>query len=161
MDPFSIVVGTGALIQLSLQLGKYLKEVYEAAASFQEEIGSLLSEIQDLESVNKLIEHLHRSEVHGYTSGQSELPHQDLEIWQNTVKTLQNCSNTVKRLQNVLQVVTRKSGLKVKGWGDGVKKALRKQAKDGELNEIRLKLSAYRESLNVSLTLLNLSDSSF
>lgn len=156
MDPFSIVVGTGALLQLSLQLGKYLKDVYEAAASFQEEIGSLLSEIQDLESVNKSIEHLYKIGVNSNTSGQSELPHQDLEIWQNAVKTLQNCSNTVKRLQTVLQVITGKSGLKVTGWGDGVKKALRKQARDGELNEIRLKLSAYRESLNVSLTLLNL-----
>lgn len=156
MDPFSIIVGTGGLLQLSFQLGKYLKDVYEAAASFQDEIGSLLSEIQDLESVNKSIENLYKNGVNDYTSGQSKLPHQDLEIWQNTVKTLQNCSNTVKRLQTVLQLITGKSGLKLTGWLDGVKKALRKQAKDGELNEIRLKLSAYRESLNVSLTLLNL-----
>lgn len=156
MDPFSISVGTIALLQLSLQLGKYLKEVYDIAASFQEEIGSLLSEIQDLESVTKSIEHLHQSGVNGYTSGQSGLPHQDREIWQNTAKTLQNCSNTVKGLQTVLQAITGKSGLKVTGWRDGVKKTLRKQAKYGELNEIRLKLSAYRESLNISLTLLNL-----
>lgn len=156
MDPFSISVGTLALLQLSLQLGKCLKDVYDAAASFQEEIGSLLSEIQDLESVNKSIEHLHTSGVNDHTSGRSGLSHQDREIWQNTAKTLQNCSNTVKRLQTVLQAITGKSGLKVTGWRDGVKKALRKQAKNGELHEIRLKLSAYRESLNISLTLLNL-----
>ena len=161
MDPFSILVGTGSLIQMSLELGKYIKDVYEAAASFQEDVGSLLCEIQDLESVNKSIEHFHRNEVHGYSSGQLELPDQDLEIWQNTIKTLQNCSNTVKRLQSVLHGIIGKNGLKVTGWRDGVKKALRKQAKDGEVNEIRLKLSAYRESLNVSLTLLNLSEASF
>lgn len=156
MDPFSISVGTLALLQFSLQLGKYLKDVYDAAASFQEEIGSLLSEIQDLESVNKSIGHLQKSGFNGYTAGQSGLSHQDREIWQNTAKTLENCSKTVKRLQTVLQAITGKSGLKVTGWRDGVKKALRKQAKDGELNEIRLKLSAYRASLNISLTLLNL-----
>ena len=53
MDPFSVLVGVWSLIEMSLQLGKYLKDVYEAAASFEEDIGSLLREIQDLESVNK------------------------------------------------------------------------------------------------------------
>jgi hypothetical protein len=156
MDPFSVFIGVGSLIEMSLQLGKYLKIVYEAAASFEGEIGSLLHEIQDLDSVNKSIEHLHRTETGSYTSGHLELPRQDLEVWQNTIKTLQDCSETVKRLQNVLEAITGKSGVKVTGWRDGIKKQLRKQTKDGELNQIRLKLSVHRESLNMSLTLLNL-----
>ena len=141
---------------MSLQLGKYLKGVYEAAASFEGEISSLFCEIQDLESVTKAIVHLHKSETGNDTSVQAEPQRQDLEIWQNTVKSLQDCSETVKRLQNALEAIIGKSGLKVTGWRDGIKKQLRKQAKDGELNEIRLKLSAHRESLNMSLTLLNL-----
>lgn len=156
MDPFSVLVGVGSLIEMSLQLGKYLKDVYEAAASFEGEMGSLLREIQDLDSLNKSIEHLHRTETGGYTSRHPELPRQDLEVWQNTVKTLQDCSETVERLQIVLKAVTGKGGVKVTGWRDGIKKQLRKQTKDGELNQIRLKLSVHRESLNVSLTLLNL-----
>lgn len=156
MDPFSITVGVGSLIEMSLQLGKYLKDVYEAAASFEGEIDSLFREIRDLDSVNKVIVHLYRSETGIYASAHQEPPRQDMEIWQNTVKTLQDCSETLKKLQSVLEAIIGKSGVKVTGWRDGIKKQLRKQSKDGELNQIRLKLSAHRESLNVSLTLLNL-----
>ncbi len=56
----------------------------------------------------------------------------------------------------MLDKIMGKSGVKVTGRRDGIKKHLRKQTKDGELNEIRLKLSVHRESLNLSLTLLNL-----
>ena len=156
MDPFSIVVGSASLAQLSVQLGQYLKNIYDTAVSFEEDLGSLLSEVQDLESVNKSIEHFHKSEVRGYAAEQSSLPHEEQEIWRNTINTLQSCSKTVKRLQNVLQDVIGKKGLKVTGWRDGVKKALRKQAKDGAISEIRLQLSSHRASLNVYLTLFSL-----
>jgi len=156
MDPFSILVGVGTLLEMSIQLGKYLKDVYEAAASFEGDIGSLLREIQDLDSVNKSIEHLHGTEIGPHTHGYPEPPRQDLEVWQNTAKTLKDCSDTVKSLQRVLEAITGKNGVKVTGWRDGVKKHLRKQAKDGELSQIRVKISVHRESLSVWLTVLNL-----
>lgn len=95
MDPFSYLVRAGSLIEMSLQLGTFLKDVYEAVASFEGEMESLLREIQDLDSVNKSIEHLYRTETSGYAHGHSELPRQDLEVWQNTVKILQDCPETV------------------------------------------------------------------
>ena len=156
MDPFSIVLGVGSLIQMSLELAKYLKDVYEAVASFEGDIESLLHEIQNIESVNKSIEHLHRTEVGPYAHDQPELSHQDLEVWQNTAKTLQDCSRTVQKLQHVLESITGKHGTKVTGWRDGIKKQLKKQSKDGEIKPLQQKLSIHRESLSVSLTLLNL-----
>lgn len=156
MDPFSIVVGVGSLLQFSLELGKYLKDVHEAIASFEDEIGSFMREIQDLDSVNNSIEQLYRTESANHIFGQTNLPRQDFEIWQNIVKTLQDCSKTIQTLQSVLEAITGKNGPKPTGWRDSIKKQLKKQAKDGELNHIRLKLSTYRGSLNVSLTLLNL-----
>lgn len=152
MDPFSLLVGAGSLIEMSIQVGKYLKHVYEAVASFEEEIGTLFHEIQDLDTVIKAIEHLLSTE----TTGQQELSRHVQEIWQNTAKILQDCSETVQKLQKVLETITGKSGARVTGLRDGIKKQLRKQAKDGELNQIRHKLSVHQESLKLSLTLLNL-----
>jgi hypothetical protein len=143
MDPFSLVVGIGSLIEISLALGKCLKDAYETAASFEEEMGSLLREIQDLDSVNKSIEHLHRTETSSNVASERlDLPVQEREVWQNTIKILQECTKTARRLQEVLGVI--------------VGKQLKKQSKDGELNLIRIKISGHRQSLNVSLTLLNL-----
>jgi paraquat-inducible protein B len=154
MDPFSLAVGVGSLVEMSLQVGKYLKDIYEAATLFEDEISSLLREIQDLRSVNKSIETLYRTETDD--SNLRQLPSQDFEVWQNTVKTLQECSETLKRLQKVLETITGSGGAKVTGKRDGIKKQLKKQSKDGELAQIRVKLSIQRDSLNVSLTLLNL-----
>ena len=156
MDPFSVVVGVGSLVEMSVQLGKYLKDVYEAAASFEDDIGSLFREMQDLDSVNKSIEQLHRTEAADYIFGLPELPRQDVEVWQNIANTLKKCSETLADLRKVLEAIIGSSGVKVTGRRDGIKKHLRKQAKDGELEKIRLKLSVHRESLSVSLTLLNL-----
>ena len=157
MDPFSIIVGVGSLIDLSIKLGKSLKAVHEAVACFEEDIGFLLREIDNLGSVNKSIEHLYRTEASNLSRRLgSETPSQELEVWQNTVKTLQSCSETAQKLQSVLDVITGKNGTKVTGLRDSIKKQLRKQAKDGELDQIRIKLSTHRESLNISLTLLNM-----
>ncbi|KAL8928606.1 MAG: hypothetical protein Q9208_001840 [Pyrenodesmia sp. 3 TL-2023] len=156
MDPFAVVVGVGSLIDLSLRLGKYLKDVHESIALFEEDIGSLLREIQDLGSVNKSIAQLYQTETVALTSAYSEPPREELEVWHNTFKTLRNCTSTVKELQTLLIAITGKNGAKVAGLRDGFKKQLKKHSKDSELNRTRQKLSSQRESLSVSLTLLNL-----
>ena len=156
MDPFSIIVGVGSLIDMSLKLGKCMREVHEAAASFEEDIQLLLAEVQSLNSINKSVEHVCRHEM-DTRSEQLALPRQDLEAWQNTFNVLRDCAKTVDRLANVLSAITGKTGLKVIGRRDGIKKQLRLQAKNGELEQIRARLSAHRENLNMSLSLLNLS----
>ena len=156
MDPFSVIVGVGSLVEMSLQLGKCLKDVYEAAASFEDDIKFLFREIQDLDSVNKSIEHSYKTEATDHDFGLSELPRQDGKIRQNISQILGKCSETVEILRKVLEAVIGNSGVKVTGRRDGIKKYLRKQAKDGELEQIQQKLSVHRDSLSVSLTLLNL-----
>ena len=156
MDPFSIIVGVGSLLDMSLKLGKYVKEVNEAAATFEEDIQFLLAEIQSLNSVNKSIEHVCKQEEDA-RKDQLAIPREDLEAWQNTFNVLQDCSKTVNKLADVLRAITGKTGIKVIGRRDGIKKQLRLQAKNGELGQIRLRLSVHREDLNMSLSVLNLS----
>jgi len=120
-------------------------------------MGSLLREIQDLDSVNKSIEHLYRTETSSnFRSERLDLPVQEREVWQNAIKILQECTKTARELQKVLEVIVGRHGVKAAGFRDRITKQLRKQSKDGELNLIRIKISGHRESLNVSLTLLNL-----
>ena len=154
MDPFSVVVGVGSLIDLSLRLGKFLKDVHASIALYEGEIESFLGEVQDLESVNKSIAELYQTETVAIAHGHSEP--QQLEVWQNTLKTLRSCTISVEALQTLLNEITGKTGAKVAGLRDGIKKQLKKQSKDSELIRIRQQLSSHRESLSVSLTLLNL-----
>ena len=115
-----------------------------------------MREIPGLGSVKKPIEQLRKAETGMYTFGQPDLPRRELEVWENTAKVLEECSNTVQALQSVLEDLTGKSGVEVTGWRNGIKKGLRKQLKDGDLSQLRVKHSSHRESLSVSLTLLSL-----
>lgn len=156
MDPFSIVVGTASLIDISWRVGNYLRDVHEAAGEVEGEITSLAREIQSLDSVNKSIKNLHEVEIEVLPENLSEIPDQARDLWQNTVKILQDCHATVEKLKVILEAIIGKEGVKVTGWRDGIKKQLRKQSKDGALNQIRLQLSTHRDSLHISLTSLDL-----
>ena len=156
MDPFSIVVGVGSLVQMCLQLGKCIRNVYEDAASFEEEIKPLWREIQDLDSVNKSLEYLSGTHTSDFIAEQPELPSQEVDVWKNTMETLQECVETVERLQVILGEITKTRRGQGTRRRDIIIKHLRKQAKKDELDKIRLKLSALRERLSVSLTILSL-----
>ena len=156
MDPFSLIVGVGSLVDLSIKLGKYLRDVREAVASFEEEMGFLLGVVESISSINKSIEDLYKAQAAEYIGRSGlQIPDQEYGVWQNIAKTLQSCSAIIQKLQDVLQAVVGKKDGKVAGVRDAIKRQLRKQARDGELSQIQIKLSSHRDFLNLSLTNLN------
>jgi hypothetical protein len=156
MDPFSIAIGVASLLDITWRVAKYLKDVQEGAGLVEGEITSLLSEIQALDSINRSIKHLHETEVENLPTDSVGLPDRDQELWRNTANNLRDCQGTVQRLQTVLDAIIGGHSNKVVGWRDGIKKQLRKQSKDGELSSIRLQISVNRQSLHISLTMLDL-----
>ena len=153
MDPFSVTVGVASLLELSLKVGKVLLGIRSSIASFEEDVGSLLYEIRHLQSVNSAIEHLY-SRTTGEQINEQKEPHR--EIWRNTEDALRDCLKTIHKLQEALEAIVGKKGGKNNGLLDAIGKHLRKQAREGELKQLQLKLAVHRESLNMSLTLLNL-----
>jgi hypothetical protein len=157
MDPFSIVVGVTSLVDVCWRVGKYLRDVQHAAKFVEGEIASLLHEINALDAVNNSIKLLHETEIGVLPPGSlDKVPDGDRELWRNTARDLRNCEVAVEKLYDTLLMVAGKHGEKVAGWRDGFTKQMRKHGKDGELNQIRLQLIVHRESLHISLTMLNL-----
>lgn len=56
----------------------------------------------------------------------------------------------------LVEEVVGKDGMAVQGKRDGIKKVLRKQSKDGEIQEIRVQISNYQNSLQLTLSALNM-----
>lgn len=156
MDGFSIALGIVQLFDITWRVGKYLKDVHEGAGIVEGEIASLLSEIQALESVNRSIQHLHETEVEILPAGATKLPDRDRELWQITGSNLQECQKTVEKLEAIILAIVGKHGEKVAGWREGIKMQLRKQSKEGQLTSIRSQISVSRQSLHMSLTMLDL-----
>ncbi|KAG7008290.1 hypothetical protein G7Y79_00006g019100 [Physcia stellaris] len=153
MDPFSVTVGVASLLELSLKVGKVLLGIRSSIASFEEDVASLLYEIRHLQSVNSAIEHLYSRTTGQQINAQKE-PHR--EIWRNTEDALRDCLKTIRKVEEALEAIVGKKGGKNNGLLDAIGKHLRKQAREGELKQLQLKLAVHRESLNMSLTLLNL-----
>jgi len=156
-DPFSIVVGTAGLLDVSWRVFKYLKDVREGTASVEEEIAALSHEIETLISVNESLEDLWASE--GRLTFENTTAHVSRveRIWRNTGTILADCRATVQKLEVVLKKITgKKKGHKVAGTLDGIRKQLRKQSKSRELVEIRQRLTTFQNGLQTSLMTLNL-----
>ncbi|RDW69224.1 hypothetical protein BP6252_08244 [Coleophoma cylindrospora] len=137
MDPFSITIGLASMLDITVRVVKYLKEVQDAAGVIGEELATLVNEIQALGSLGRSIQHLHDTEVQSLLGGFADLPDRDQELWRVTSSNLQDCKALVGRLRDLFTEIAGKHGDKVGGWADSIKKQLRKQSKDGELNKIR------------------------
>ena len=156
MDPFSIIVGVAGLLDITVRVVKNVKDVQEAAGLVEGELISILGEIQALDSINRSIKDLHEAEIESLPTGSLGLPHRDQELWQTTAGNLRECEGSFRKLQSVLEIIAGRHGDKLAGWRESIRKQLRMRSKDGELNRIRLQISVNRQSLHISLTMLDL-----
>lgn len=155
MDPFSIIVGSASLIDLTIRVGRFLKEIHSAAENIGEDIISLSREIQALDMVNNSIQHLHEVEIGGL-QGDRDVSDETRKKWNNTSQILQDCQTTVRRLEAVLEKIVGVEGALVLGRRDSIKKYLRMKSKDNDLIQIRRQLATHRDILQLSLTALDM-----
>ena len=156
VDPFSIATGTAGLLDVCWRVISYLREVQTSASKVEEEIASLLREVEALYVVNKAIDAVWAAEQKAIPGVSLANPDRVESLWCNVGTTLQDCRITVEKLEISVKEIIGKEGAKVASKLDGIRKQLRKQSKDGELHHLRARLANYQSSLNVLLAALNL-----
>jgi hypothetical protein len=155
-DPFSITVGTVQLIDVCWRVGTYLKEIEKSAGKVEEEIAALSREITSLISVNESIEKL-RKATGGTVPGGLVNNEPDIQkLWALVDANTNSCRTTVQKLEELLKVIIGKNGPQVANKIDGIRKALRRQSKDGELLQINHELSKYQATLHTLLNAINM-----
>jgi flagellar capping protein FliD len=152
MDPFSILVGTAGLLDVSFRVISYLKQVEDSAGKIEGEITALSQEINNLITVNDAVDALWRAN-HDATPG---LPFEEAanteDLWKKLASLLRECRDTVERLEDLLKDVVGKDGSRVSGKIDGIKKTLRRQSKDKDYTDVRHRLSSYQAGLQMLLS---------
>lgn len=156
MDPFSILVGTTGLLDICFRVATCLKSVEESAGTVEEEIAKLTHDISSLVSVYQSSEDVWLAHKHALPGTEKADSAYTGNLWRDVSMNLKDCRGTVSELENLLEVIIGKHGPKVKSKFDGIKKQLRKQSKDGDLDQIRKRLAISQASLQVLLTALNL-----
>jgi hypothetical protein len=155
MDPFSILVGTAGLLDVSFRVVGYLKQVEESAGRIEAEITALSQEINTLITVNDAVDALWLAN-HDATLGSPFEEAADTEdLWKRLANLLKECRDTVEKLEALLKDVVGRDGPKVSGKLDGIKKQLRRQSKDKDYADVRLRLSSYQAGIQMLLSAIS------
>lgn len=155
-DPFSIVAGTAGLLDICWRVSTYLAKVKEAASKIERDLAALAYEVNALITVNESIQTLWTANKGKPIDALSRDARQIDELWQDINMTLHACRGLMDGLALLVEEVIGKDGLVVKGKRDGVKKVLRRQSNDDQIKEIRSQMNSHQNSLQLTLSALNL-----
>jgi hypothetical protein len=155
MDPFSILRGSAGLLDTSIRVFTFLKQVQEGAGTVDEEIIALTQEINTLITVNDAVDALWQANHDSTPVSLFEEAAETEELWKKLGNLLQSCRDTVERLEALLKEVVGKNGPNVSGKLDGIKKQLRRQSRDKDYAEVRLRLSSYQAGLQMLLSAIS------
>jgi hypothetical protein len=165
-DPFPIINASAGLIDVLWRCGSYVKKLIESGGKIDEDILGLENEIRALISVNVSLEEAYQVEKLRTLPGASLADKGRVQsLWENVGTLLKDCQKTVEELEElVLEVMgkdsssTSKLGDKLGGKLENLKKTIRREKKDHDFKEMRLRLMNYQNSLQILLTALNLYD---
>ncbi|KAL2699846.1 hypothetical protein AAEP93_009821 [Penicillium crustosum] len=158
MDPFSIIVGTVGLADVSIRIISYLGSLKSATSKIQDEITILGQEIEALVAVNDSVEDFwhSRHDLNGFDLPVNDGSHAS-NVWKNLASLLQQSKATIEQLEVLLKEVVGKKHALVGGKLDGLRKTIRRQDRDGEYMQIRQRLANNQAGIQMLLSALNLS----
>ncbi|KGO57336.1 Tetratricopeptide-like helical [Penicillium expansum] len=158
MDPFSIIVGTVGLADVSIRVISYLGSLKSATSKIQDEITILGQEIEALVAVNDSVEDFwhSRHDLNGFDAPVNDGSHAS-NVWKNLASLLQQSKMTIEQLEILLKEVVGKKSTLVAGKLDGLRKTIRRQDRDGEYMQIRQRLANNQAGMQMLLSALNLS----
>ncbi|KAL8951543.1 MAG: hypothetical protein Q9222_002481 [Ikaeria aurantiellina] len=154
-DPFSIAAGTAGLLDICWRAASYLKSVNSSRGKIEQDLALLLREVDTVISVNTSIHALWNAQKTHVAAHYMPDEHQITELWRNAGVVLDGCRLTMGKLEQLAKEIIGKAGPEVTGKRDGIKKVLRKQSKDKEVDEVRQQLVNYKSSLQILLTALS------
>ncbi|KAG8531409.1 uncharacterized protein KY384_003038 [Bacidia gigantensis] len=153
-DPFSIAAGTVGLLDVSWRVGTYLSNLNSSRSKIEQELKDLTKEVKAIETANNSIQALWNAQDKPEDNGSISNDTQITTLWQNVGSILKGCYSVMERLQALVKDIVGNGGLEVTGKRDGVRKVLRKQGKETDVDDIRQQLSSFKSSLQLLLSAL-------
>ncbi|KAH7356935.1 hypothetical protein BKA65DRAFT_495809 [Rhexocercosporidium sp. MPI-PUGE-AT-0058] len=158
VDQFSVLAVAAGLADVCIWLGKFLKDDKHRFRVVGQELEDLFKEITSLQSVNASIDELlGRWYPEGSTAGTSPNLQKILDTnWQATSGTVSNGQLIVERIEAILEdIVNIGRGKHIKH--DQIRKWMKQQSREEELNTLWGKLKQYLLALQLSLSAVGMS----
>ncbi|OJK00241.1 hypothetical protein ASPACDRAFT_42825 [Aspergillus aculeatus ATCC 16872] len=157
MDPFSILVGSAGLADVSFRIISYLATIRSASAKIHDELTFLSQELSSLIAVNETVEDCWHSwhDPSSFDTSTNDEAHIN-DVWKNLAMLLQQSKGHVEQLETLLNAVIGKNGPQVAGKLDGLRKTIRKQGRDGEFMQLRQRIANHQAGIQILLNALTL-----
>lgn len=137
------------------RVAAYLGKVKAAAGKIERDLAALTYEVNALILVNESIKSLWEANKEKPLEKLSSDAQRVNDLWRDVSIALPGSRDVMGTLVLLVEEVVGKDGLAVQGKRDGIKKVLRKQSKDVEIQEIRVQISNYQNSLQLTLSALH------
>lgn len=155
MDPLSVVASSLSIADICIRLVAYLRDVQKVTATIEDELTSLIREVEALNSITATIHGTFRNEhstLAPYGTPREKCDH----LWEHVGRTLHDCETVIRKLEDTVKDVHGKKGPAVSGFRDAVHKAQKRRSRDGELRQCRDQLATYQNGLQILLTCINM-----
>lgn len=150
-DPFSITVGTVGLGGACFQVASFIRDARRGIREVDQDLEDLLSDIEQIHAVHKLIEHVSTAISEGKTGLHANSISN--EISANTRPILDNCQRTVSEIGALLKEIRDIGDPNGKhGRFDQFRKWVKQQSKEEKFNSLRKKLKVDQAALQLCLT---------
>jgi hypothetical protein len=150
------VSSTVSLIDVSVRLVKFLKEVNDDRKTIDKEIQSLLRDVTAIKAVTVAIKETFENDLPKETSDGQEGNSESTDLWQNVSRTISDCEKVMLGLEGVIKEIHGKVGPQASSPVDTLGKLRRKRSKEPELHRYRERLAMFQSFLNSFVTAITL-----
>jgi len=142
-DPVSISAGVLGLLGTCVRVGSTLKDFYDGASFADTKVKGLLADVESFTQVLRLMKDTFEQEQ--IRTSMQATGHISSH-WNNLSASIRDGQNTVLQLQETLERVNKSAGVL-----DGARKHLRLKGASEEIENFRLQIQSYRNTLQLSL----------
>ncbi|KAI1361511.1 P-loop containing nucleoside triphosphate hydrolase protein [Xylaria arbuscula] len=159
-DIFSVVSATAGLLDITVRLVKYARELQKGSGTIQGELKSLIDEADILEGVCNAVSYAYNQSV---SRLQKEGPRQRKwdqstetiqGLWQQLARIITHCHRIVQKIYDILKDISQPTPQSLSKHVDRLVKAHRKRSKEEDLQQCRREFSLFQSSMHLFLSLI-------
>ncbi len=155
-DPFSILAGTVGLLDVCFRIGNFLYDAKKGANRVDQSIEALSQQIEAIQSVTRSIKSVFDNDLAHTPDTLPRNSNGIQSLWAEVAQNVTSCQATLAELFALLKLVVGKEHPTVLSKLDGLRRYLRKQAKEDEFGALKHRLSDYHHALQTLLTSVNM-----
>lgn len=154
MDPFSVTVGSIALVQAAKALLDFVKSIQEAVADANHDLNTLIAELESLDAVTNSVRDVYNREmVRAEAAPSKAVPM--AEQWHFCRRSLRACEQIAQELTKLFRDVYKNNRQEIAGRRNAIRISHRRHEKDGKLHRLRADLAIEKNNLSILLMTIN------